>query len=82
MEAAQDALAGSRVVVLDEIQADARLPVPFPVIGFQEKTALVPPHDGLDPHHAGEGSFTQSDHRGPSNILVILTDMLRYTLRK
>jgi hypothetical protein len=81
MEAAQDALAGSRLVVLDEIQADACLPVPFPVIRFQEKAALVRGHDGLDPQHAGGGSFTQSDHRVPSRILVILTDMLRYTLR-
>ncbi len=69
------------MVVLDEIQADTGLSVPFPVVGFQENTAVVRTHDGLDPLHSGEGSFTQSDHPVPSRILVILTDMLRYTLR-
>jgi len=69
------------MVVLDEFQADARLPVPFPVVGLQENTALIRMHDGLDPQHSGERSFTQSDQWIHSHIPVILSDMLRYTLR-
>jgi hypothetical protein len=81
VEAAKDAFARSGVVVLDETEVDASLPVPFPVVGLEENSALITMNDGLDRPNAGERSFTHSDHLERACILVILRDMLRYTLR-
>jgi hypothetical protein len=69
------------MVVLDESEVDARLLIPIPAVRLKENAALVSMDDGLDPEHPGEWSFTHSDHRGHASILIILLDMLRYTLR-
>jgi hypothetical protein len=69
------------MVVLDEVEVDARLPILFPVIGFEENPALVAVDAGLDPHDPGERSFTESDHGRLLFTLIILSDILRYTHR-
>jgi hypothetical protein len=69
------------MVVLDETEVDACLSIPIPAVGLQEKAALVSVDDGVDPDHPGQGSFTDSDYRGHACIVIIVTDMLRYTLR-
>jgi hypothetical protein len=69
------------MVVLDEIEDDPRLPIPFPAVRLQEKAAVVGVDGGLDPEHPVERSFTHSDHQGLARMLIILRDMLRYTLR-
>ena len=81
MEAAKDALARSGMVVLDEIELDTGFPILFPVVGLQKNPALVTMGDGLDGHNPGERSFTHSDHLGRTCIVLILRDILRYTLR-
>jgi hypothetical protein len=69
------------VVVLEEIEVNAALPVPLPMVGFQKKPALVTVDDRLDPQDAGQRSFTHSDHQEALCTWVILKHMLRYTLR-
>ena len=69
------------MVVLDEREVDARLSVPVAAVRLQENTALVRMDSGLDPEHPGQRSFTHSDHLSQCSILIILLDILRYTLR-
>src|SRR5438094_718799 len=72
---------GSGLVVLDEAEVDASRLVPSHVVGLQENPALITMNEGLDRQDAGQRGFTHSDHLGLACILVIPSDMLRYTLR-
>jgi hypothetical protein len=81
MEAPKDALARAGMVVLDEREVDACLAIPILTVGFEENPPVVPVDGGLDPPDADQRSFTHSDHQRLLFTLVILSDILRYTLR-
>src|SRR5690606_11311529 len=57
MQAAQHALAGAGVVVLDERQADACLTVALGLEGFEEEAAVIAEYFWLDDQYAGQRGF-------------------------
>jgi hypothetical protein len=81
METPKHPLARPGMVVLDKIEVNARLPIPVPVVGLREKPSLVTTDNWLDAQNSDDRSFTHSDHPGHRSILIILFDILRYTLR-
>ena len=58
MQAAQDALHGARVVVLDEFEPHANgILEGFLVVAFVEKATRIPEHLGFDEYDVGDGKW-------------------------